>query len=50
MSLTIPQPRTALRPATTVPTDLGTVTPIRPRRTPVAPPITMLARAVPAGS
>ena len=39
MSLTIAQPRTALRTAAPAPTDLGTVTPIRPRREPVAPPV-----------
>ncbi|MDM7890913.1 winged helix-turn-helix domain-containing protein [Curtobacterium caseinilyticum] len=39
MSLTIAQPRTAHRTAAPAPTDLGTVTPIRPRRQPVAPPV-----------
>ncbi|WP_144715030.1 winged helix-turn-helix domain-containing protein [Curtobacterium pusillum] len=38
MSLTIAQPRTALRTAAHTPTDLGTVTSIRPRREPVTPP------------
>lgn len=37
MSLTIAQPRTTLRSAAPATTDLGTVTPLRPRREPATP-------------
>jgi DNA-binding winged helix-turn-helix (wHTH) protein len=42
MSLTIAQPRTSLRTAAPAPVDLGTVTPIRPRRGAVQPEATTI--------